>query len=90
MLILITNARIEAEHIRLVEAVNNAKTQAEHDRADMHLHGWREGVRACGYQLDMCAADWRYMNADENNDRPMCCGVWLDWSPVVEVERKAS
>ncbi len=79
-MIVFRNTSIEAEHIRLVEAVNNAPTERLHDRFQDHLWGWREGVKACGYELDYCAPDMHYIN--QGNERPMCCGVWLDWTPA--------
>jgi len=68
------------EHIRLVESVNNAKTKREHDLADAHLYGWRQGVKATGGDVDVCGADMFYLN--QGIERPMCCGVWLDWEPA--------
>ena len=68
-----------SEHIRLVEAVNNATTQAEHDRADIHLRGWRDGVAAAGGHWSGIDADLHYINQGDERDR--CCGVLCDWKP---------
>ena len=70
---------IHDKHIKMVEAVNNAKTEAEHSVANLHLHSWREGVADGGTVLRLMDCDLHYMN--QGIDRPMCCGVWLDWKP---------
>lgn len=71
------------KHIELVEAVNNAKTQAEHDRAEAMLEGFRLALDESGspfYGQLLMDCDRRYM--DQGIDRPMCCGVFLDWKPA--------
>ena len=71
-------------HIELVEAVNNAKTDAAHCVRQTYLQGWREGVGCTGN--DLMDADRHYMYDDDGNllpgDRPICGGVWLDWEPT--------
>lgn len=71
------------KHIELVEAVNNAKTQQEHDLAEAVLKGFRLALAEAydselGFMLMDC--DSHYMN--QGIDRPMCCGVFLDWKPA--------
>ena len=72
-----------SKHTDLIDAVNDAVTEAEHDRAEAKLSGWREGVEDSG-------ARWSYVEADEHTmdrfgeERPMCCGVLLDWQPKKE------
>lgn len=68
------------KHIELVEAVNNALTQAEHDRAEAVLRGFRLAFdeHYDGFSLMDC--DRHYL--DQGIDRPMCCGVFLDWKPA--------
>jgi hypothetical protein len=70
------------KHIELVEAVNNAKTQQEHDMAEAVLRGYRialvEAYDTCAGNLLM-ECDRHYL--DQGIDRPMCCGVFLDWKP---------
>jgi hypothetical protein len=69
------------KHIELVEAVNHASTQAEHDRAEAVLEGYRlalEELHGPGVGLMDC--DRHYMTL--GIDRPMCCGVFLDWKPA--------
>ena len=71
---------LHLKHIELVEAVNNAKTELEHALAEHHLNGWRDGVNDCGRRVNLMDADLHYM--DKGVDRPMCCGVFLDWKPT--------
>jgi len=71
---------IHDQHIRLVRAVNEAPDAVSHQQADHYLTGWRDGVRAAGIVLDLLGMDLHYMNAGVN--RPMCCGIWLDWTPA--------
>ena len=66
------------KHIQLVEAVNNSKTQREHDRNGDTLNGFREALEALHIRQLM---DCDYYYLDQGVDRPMCCGVFLDWEP---------
>ena len=68
-------------HISLVESVNNARTLAEHMIADDRLTGF---CQCCEIMMSrymygkmLMRADMHYMNL--GIDRPMCCGVFLDW-----------
>ncbi len=70
---------LREEHIKLIEAVNNATTRAEHDAHQLRLDWWRTGVADAGAVMDYMAGDRHYL--DQDIDRPMCCGVWLDWEP---------
>lgn len=67
-------------HIARVIAVNEATTVAEHTRLDRELRAFRDGMRAAGVEPKLMACDWYYL--DQGIDRPMCCGVWLDWTPA--------
>jgi len=69
-------------HTDLIDAVNEAKTQAERDIADAKLEGWRKGVEDCGRKWDFIEADVHSMA--RYGDRPICCGVLLDWKPEVQ------
>lgn len=71
------------KHIELVEAVNNATTEIEHSIADAKLHGFRLGLRHAGAKLNLADCDMFYI--DQGIDRPMCCGVFLDWEPSKRV-----
>ena len=62
----------------LVEAVNNAKTQREHDEAKSVLKGYRmrteqEGLMWPCADLDLSLPD---------DGRLACCGEYIDWTPV--------
>lgn len=79
------NERIKARHIELVEAVNTSATNAEHFRRDACLRAWRDGLGlGLGWSdyergLLVMEADNHYLS--QGIDRPMCGGVWLDWTP---------
>lgn len=75
---------LREKHIQLVEAVNNASTEQEHRYAKMRLDNWREGVADSDRVLNYIAADLHYL--DQGVDRPMCCGVFLDWKPSVPLD----
>lgn len=67
--------KIFDRHIELVEAVNNAKSEQDKNKASDILYGFREALEAVGInQLMEC--DMYYVN--RGIDRPMCCGVFLD------------
>lgn len=67
------------KHIELVEAVNNSDTQINHDLADRRLRGFRDALEVLNiHQLIDC--DLHYIN--QGIDRPMCCGVFIDWKPA--------
>ena len=70
------------KHIQLVEIANDSKTRHEHDKALTFLQGWRTGVgHAAGVRtLSYMACDQHYL--DQGINRPMCCGIWLDWKPA--------
>lgn len=67
------------KHIELLEAVNNAKTEHEHWSASKRLEGFRMGLEDCRRKPDLMGCDLHYL--DQGIDRPMCCGVFLDWEP---------
>ena len=74
---------LRTKHIEMVEAVNTAKTEREHREADLRLEGFRKAIECvCPGCLGMflIAADLHYIN--QGIDRPMCCGVWMDWKPT--------
>ena len=64
----------------MVDAVNEATTERERDKAELMLAGWRE----CAVYLEI---GWSGIEADlhtmakHGERRPMCCGVLLDWEP---------
>ena len=66
------------KHIEIVESVNNAQTNSEHQTASSRLDGFREALNLMGInQLIEC--DMHYI--EQGVDRPMCCGIFLDWEP---------
>lgn len=70
---------LHEKHMEHVKAVNNAKTVEEHASKNLYLTAWRNGVRDAGITISLCDADMFYLS--QGIDRPMCCGVWLDWTP---------
>lgn len=73
---------LQEKHIELVEAVNNALTYTAHHEARITLDGFRLAIETVhsnpGHLYMEC--DRHYIN--QGIDRPMCCGVFLDWSPA--------
>jgi hypothetical protein len=71
------------KHIELTEAVNNSATEYEHRMAQAELDGFRLALDCLGHNGQQYAAcDMYYIN--KGIDRPMCCGVFLDWEPTDE------
>ncbi len=78
-------------HRELIAAVNNAKTQYDHDYAYTFLQGWRHG------HMEAFGGDARYdwIDADMQHEgtpdweRPMCMGVFLDWQPEANGKQEA-
>lgn len=67
-------------HLEMVDAVNDATTEREMDKAELMLYGWRECADHLGVGWSGIEADTHTM-AKHGEDRPMCCGVLLDWEP---------
>ena len=73
------------KHIELVESVNNSRTIAEHESAKQRLRGFRDALDHMEPRpMHLVKCDHHYL--DQGIDRPMCCGVWLDWVPNDEVK----
>lgn len=68
-------------HLEMVDAVNAATTEVEHREAELRLEGWREAADHFGHGWSGLTADNHSM-AKYGEDRPMCCGVLLDWRPT--------
>jgi hypothetical protein len=67
------------KYIELLEAANNAPTFAEHERCCQRLYGYQNAMQELG--IPYCIqSDNHYL--DQGIDRPMCCGLWLDWEPA--------
>ena len=68
------------KHIELVKMVNSADSERQHQIAEERLRGFRDALEIQGInQLNEC--DLYYIEKDI--DRPMCCGVFLDWQPAI-------
>jgi hypothetical protein len=68
-------------HIELLERVNRSATNKEYDKAYAYLCAFREALALTGInQLMDC--DNYYL--EQGVDRPMCCGVFLDWSECTD------
>lgn len=66
---------------RLVDVNNENQTEALHRQLEIELYAWKDGVRAAcrcfGRPEPDLNGDYYYI--DLGIDRPMCCGVFLDW-----------
>ena len=76
---------LNAEHFKLIDAVNDATSAHERQITEAVLRGWRQGVADAGRYLSYSDADWhtgaRYGHPDLDDDcPPICGGVRLDWS----------
>ena len=80
MTITATYPDVFAKHIELVKMVNSADFESQHREAEARLRGFRDALNLWDIsQLMEC--DMYYINQDI--DRPMCCGVFMDWKPAV-------
>lgn len=80
---------LHESHMEKIDNVNNANTFQEHRDKKQYLNDWRAGVKAAGEKLDFCGADLDQIDRGFSN-RPMCCGVFSDWQPTAQPERKDS
>jgi hypothetical protein len=69
---------LHEKHIERIDLVNSAPTLEDHRESLAELRAWRDGVADAGVRLDFIAADLHYI--DQGIDRPMCCGVFNDWT----------
>lgn len=69
---------LHEKNMARIDAVNTAPTELVHMVAQSELRAWRDGVTDGGGYIDLIAADLEQMDA-RGIDRPMCCGVFLDW-----------
>lgn len=71
-----------SKHLELVDAVNDAKTQHDHDVAYARLRGYRDALSEYlpSHYMMLIEADMHTM-AKHGEDAAMCCGVLLDWCP---------
>lgn len=68
-------------HFEMVDAVNEATTEAEHMAAIHRLAGWREAAEHFGRGWSGVDADLHSMEK-YGADTPMCCGVLINWKPA--------
>lgn len=74
-----------SRHTDLIDRVNDAKTEYEHNYARAFLEGWRAGQADAGFRWSGIEADAHSMS--RFGDRPMCCGELLDWKPAATGEQ---
>ena len=67
-------------YLQMIDAVNEAKSAHERGHAEARLSGWIECADFCGLEWSGIAADL-YTMTKYGADRPMCCGVLMDWVP---------
>ena len=65
----------------LIEANDESVTHYEHIRRVDFLYGWKHGVEEARKSAGLIEV---YLNGDHyymdlGIDRPMCCGLFLDW-----------
>ena len=74
---------LHEEHMRLVDRVNNAKTERDHLDAELILEGFGKGVSASGGNLGalIIEADLEQFRRGVPETRPMCGGTFNDWKP---------
>lgn len=72
-------------YFELLDAVNDAKTEEEHQRAEDRLSGWRDCMNHYGLGWSGTYDD-RYTLAKYGEHRLVCCGVLLDWMPSSTIE----
>ena len=62
----------------------------EHRQIEARFRGWLEGVEdAAGYRFN---GDYYYIklfDSGKMQERPLCCGVFLDWKSNAPLERTA-
>lgn len=78
---------LQEKHFALVDAVNDALTEATHREFMATLRGWRQGIEDAGIKLSLLDAD--YHTAERFGELPMCCGVLLEWTPRPILEGSA-
>ncbi len=82
-LLVAPESRIYKEYIRRLERVNDETVpETEHYLRCAELDAWIKGVRHGAGQDLFFNGDYYYLDkaaAGEIHERPMCCGVFLDW-----------
>jgi len=81
--------RLYDEYIRrLIQVNDETKTEHEHNILKSEFYGWKAGVKdAAGYTFN---GDYYYLEKIDNGEmeeRPLCCGEFLDWESKVEKKK---
>ena len=82
--------RLYDEYIkRLIEVNDESKTEDEHRLVKMGFRGWIQGVEdAKGHRFN---GDYYYIekfDSGELTERPLCCGMFLDWKSNSDITGK--
>ncbi len=67
---------LHEKHMHRIALVNSSVTEEEHEMRRIELSAWRDGVRDAGRSLNYIRAD-----LEDDTNRPMVAGVWIDWKP---------
>jgi hypothetical protein len=73
-------SKLFEKHIELVKMVNSADSELQHSLAEERLRGYRDCLSVSGIMQGI-ECDLYYI--DKGIDRPMCCGVFIDWEPSI-------
>lgn len=84
--------RLYDEYIRrLLEVNDENKTEDEHRLIEREFRGWLQGVEdAKDFRFN---GDYYYIekfDSGELPERPICCGVFLDWKSNAHVQPDAA
>jgi predicted O-methyltransferase YrrM len=66
---------------KMVRAINEAKTEREHRDAELRCEGYKMRCRETGFEWPAVQLDAIFTD-EWKNDRPVCCGEYLDWAPT--------
>jgi len=73
---------------RLIEVNDETRTEEEHRRSLIEFGGWKQGIDdALGVKFN---GDYFYIDkfdSGEMQERPICCGVFLDWESQIKEEK---
>lgn len=62
----------------MVKAINESRTELERREAQLRCEGYMRRCKEMGQMWPGCGLD----NLFANDDRPTCCGEYLDWRPT--------
>lgn len=80
-------SRLYDEYIKRLLCVNDeTKTPAEHNRIIAKFQSWKQGVEdAKGFRFNGDNYYIPLFESGEMKNRPICCGIFLDWKSVEEI-----